>query len=181
MTTSEGRTKIPPAAGDEALPGEAEEDPDDGPTYELEMEWDYGAHAAPGQAGRRRAFFGRRDELEVIARMLVRHYGFDHGRARALAFSQLQGLFRQRGRPPKPHLIHAADFADEILSRGEDVRWDAVHRQVVARNDPGESRTFEYAGKRSTEPRDSENWQRAVRRIRNRLRAEAARLAEAAS
>ena len=177
MTTNEGRTKIPPAAGEEGPRSEPVEDPDDGPTYYVEMECDYGAHAAPGQAGRRRAFFGRRDELEVIARMLVRHHGFDHGRARALAFSRPEELFRQRGRPAKPHLIHAADFADEIQSRGEDVHWDVVHRSVVAWNDPGESRPVVYDGEQSREPRNSENWQRAVRRIFNRLRAEAARLA----
>ena len=159
------------------------EDPDDGPTYELEMEWDYGANAPPEQAGQHRAFFGRRDELRVVERMLVRHHGFTADRARAVVWTQpglVTGLLSQKGRPPKPHLIHAADVADEILSTGEEVRWDAVHRQVVAWNDPGESRTFEYKGKQSTEPRDSENWQRAVRRIINRLRAEAARLAEAA-
>lgn len=147
------------------------------------MEWDYGAHAAPGQAGRLRAFFGRRDELDVVVKMLVRHHGFTYGRARAVVWCQpglVPGLFSQRGRPPKPHLVHDADVADEILSSGREVRWNAVHRYFIALNQPQESRTFEYDGVQSTEPRDSENWQRAVRRIRNRLRAEAARLAKAA-
>jgi len=183
MESREGRTKIPPAAGGERPAEEAAPDLDDGPTYFVETEWDYGANAAPGQEGRHRAFFGRRDELEVIERMLVRHHGFTPERARTIVWTQpglVQGMLSQKGRPPKPHLVHAADFADAILSRGEDVRWDVVHRSVVAWNDPGESRTFEYDGKQSKEPRDSENWQRAVRRILNRLRAEAARLAEGA-
>ena len=180
MTTSEGRTKIPPAAGEEGPSLEPVEDREDGPTYYAGMDWDYGAHYPPELAGRRRAFFGRRDELEVIARMLVRHHGFDHGRARALAFSRPEELFRQRGRPAKPHLIHAADVADEILWKGESVRWDVVHRQFVAWNHPGESRMSKHRGELIRDPRDSENWQRAVRRIINRLRAEAARLAEAA-
>jgi hypothetical protein len=50
-----------------------------------------------------------------------------------------------------------------------------LNREV---DDPDESRPVEYAGERSREPRDSENWQRAVRRIINGLRAEAASLAE---
>jgi hypothetical protein len=134
-------------------------------------------------AGRRRAFFGRRDELDVVVNMLVRHHGFDLGRARAVVWTQpglIQQLLRQRGRPPKPHLIHAADVADEILSRGEAVRWNVVHRQFVAWNHPEESRTSAHHGEPIKDPRDSENWQRAVRRIRNRLLAEAARLAGAA-
>jgi hypothetical protein len=183
MESRGGRTKIPAPAGGERPAEEAAPDLDDGPTYVADMEWDYGANAASGQEGRRRAFFGRRDELRVIERMLVRHRGFTPERARAVVWTQpglVQGMFRQRGRPPKPHLIHAADVADAILSRGEEVRWDVLHRSVVAWNDPGESRPVEYAGERSREPRDSENWQRAVRRIRNRLRAEAARLAEGA-
>jgi hypothetical protein len=181
MESRGGRTKIPPAAGGERPAEEAAPDLDDGPTYLAEMEWDYGANAAPGQEGRRRAFFGRRDELRVVERMLVRDHGFTPERARSVVTTQLiQGLFSQKGRPPKPHLIHAADFADEILSRGEEVHWDVVHRSVVAWNDPGESRPVVYDGKQSREPRDSENWQRAVRRILNRLRAEAASLAERA-
>jgi len=176
---------MPPAAGEGSEPNsEPVEDPDDGPTYYADMDWDYGAHAPPELAGKRRAFFGRRDELRVVERMLVRHHGFTADRARAVVWTQpglVQGLLSQRGRPAKPHLVHAADFADEILASGKKVHWDAVHRQVVAWNDPGESRTFEYDGKQSREPRDSENWQRAVRRIINKLRAEAASLAEAAS
>jgi hypothetical protein len=47
----------------------------------------------------------------------------------------------------------------------------------ISLNEPSERRPVEYRGEGSTEPRDSENWQRAVRRIRNRLRSVAAALA----
>lgn len=153
---------------------------DDGPTFEAPARWDYGEYAAPGQASRKRAFFARRDELDVIARMLVRHHGLDPGRARAVVWGQpglIEGLFSKRGRPPKPYLVHAADIADQVLASGKDFRWDVVHRHFVALNEPEESRTFEYDGEKGSESRDSENWQRAVRRIRNRLRAAAAALA----
>lgn len=168
---SGGRTKIP-------SDGTGSDD-DDETEYLAPAHWDYGDYAAPGEEPRRRAAFARRDELEVVARMLARHHGFELGRARALVWAQpgaLEGLSR-RGRPPKPHLLHAADIADEMLSRGRDVRWDVVHRSFVALNEPEEMRPFEFDGQKSVEPRDSEDWQRAVRRIRRRLRVEAAALA----
>ncbi len=155
-------------------------DDDDEPTKFAPAHSDYGEYAAPGQASRKRAFFARRDELDVIVRMLVRHHDFDPGQARALVWGQagvVDGLFRRKGRPPKPHLVRAADVADEVLSRGEQVHWEVVHRVFVALNEPEEQRRFEYGGEQSTEPRDAENWQRAVRRVRRRLRAAAAALA----
>jgi len=169
MTRREGRTKTP----------QGPNDPDDGATYEVPTSGDYRTYAAPGE-GSRSAFFARRDELDVIARMLARHYGVDRGRAHAIVWGQpglLGELINQKGRPPKPHLVQAADVADETLSSGREMRWDVVHRCVVALNDREESRAFEYEGEQSSEPRDSEDWQRAVRRIRSRLRAKADALA----
>jgi len=166
MTTTGGRTKTSPA--------------DDGPTYFVPEDCDYGTCAPPGEAARLRAFFSRRDELDVIVNMLVRHHGFDPGRARAVVWGRpglVERLFSQKGRPPKPHLVQAADVADEVLASVKEVRWDTVHREVVAPNEPREMRPFECNGEKAREPRDSENWQRAVRRIRARLRAVADALA----
>lgn len=153
------------------------------PTCMASTHCDYGEYAAPGEANRQRAFFARRDQLEAIADMLVRHHGHDRGRASALVWGRpgaIDGV-SGRGRPPKPHLIHAASVADETLARGQQVRWDVVHRNFVALNEPDERRVVEYAGEKSTEPRVSEDWQRAVRRVRRRLRAAADALARAGS
>lgn len=167
--TKGGRTKIP-AVNPES---------DEGPTYWCDDGREVGSAVIPG-ADRATASLARKAELDVIAHMLERHHGFDPGRARALVWGQpgvVESLLTRRGRPPKRHLIDAADVADEVLSRGQEVRWDVVHRMFIAFNELSETRPVEYGGKRSREPRDSENWQRAVRRIRNRLRAAAAAIA----
>jgi dienelactone hydrolase len=134
------------------------------------------------QGRRERAFSARFEELEMVAKMLVRHHGFDRARAWSLVWSARGGGgLSGRGRPPKPHLLRAANVADEVLASGRFVRWNAVHQAFVALNEPQEQRAFECGGERSVEPRDAENWQRAVRRIRRRLRALAATLARCVS
>src|SRR5215470_6249512 len=151
MESRGGRTKIPSPDGGRGFGADAADSPDGGPTYFVPTDWDYGANAAPGEEGRRRAFFARRDELDLIAKMLVRRHGFDPGRARAIVWGQpglIRRLLSQKGRPPKPHLLQAADTADQIQSTGKEIPWSLVHRSVVALNEPQESRAFEYRGER---------------------------------
>jgi len=141
--------------------------------------WKRGEYAAHRLAARELSYSARSEELEAIERMLVRHHGCDPNRAQRLVWGRpdLYEYLGRRGRPPKPHLIRVANRADETLARGGQVRWDVVHRGYIFLNHPGEARIVEYGGERFMEPRDSENWQRAVRRIRNRLRAQAAAIA----
>ena len=147
--------------------------------FMADRRWEYGSEN-PAEAGKSRASFGRRDELEVVVKMLSRHYEVDQVRARSIVWTEpgtVEAMFRSRGRPPKPHLIRMANLADDLLSQGRQIRWGVVHRTYVAWNHPGELKKTTYKGEEIWEPRDSEHWQRAVRRIRNRLRAEADALA----
>jgi hypothetical protein len=130
-----------------------------------------------------RAGWARRDELDVVVAMLVRHHGLTPVQARGLVWGRpglLQRLLK-RGRPPKRHLIEMADLADrlELERPGVPIRWNLIHRAVEALNEPEEMReSGPLRGEPIIEPRDSESWQRAVRRIRNRLRQEAATIAQ---
>jgi hypothetical protein len=163
----------------EPPPDEPELGDDGRPTFFTSLHWDYGTYAKPGEESKRRAFFAWRDALNVVARMLARHHGFTPAQAHGIVWGRkgvLQSLYTRKGRPPKPHLIADADYADEVLSRGKDVHWDAVHFLFVGQNHPDERRPIPLSS--DTEPRDSENWQRAVRRIRANLRAEATALAK---
>src|SRR5262245_44877756 len=110
------------------------------PVYVAPAHWDYANYALEGEAGERRKFFGRRDEMEVVVRMLVRHYLVDPERARAIVWSQPGAVesMRNKGRPSKPHEIWAADLADQMKFEGRQVRWDVVHRHLVALNEPQE-------------------------------------------